>query len=166
MKKKKEALVEPEVEAPVQEGEPEKVHKVNLREAMSKNPQGTKCSVCGHEKKKDRVDGGVKASICSVCLAKNIGEARQPRQPNEPKVYKPKKKGCCDAVLEVLQAAGGKPLHAKVIAERIRAGDLYSSPSTVTPLETLINSSVSGEIKKAGDKSRFTKTAPCTFKLR
>lgn len=68
-----------------------------------------------------------------------------------------------DAAIQILKDAG-KPLHAKVIAERIIEAGLWSSDGK-TP-EATVSARLYSDIKEYGDQSTFVKVAPQTFSLR
>ena len=67
-----------------------------------------------------------------------------------------------DAVFQILQSAK-KPLHVKEIARRAIESGLWQSKGK-TPAST-VNSILSSDIKKNGDKSVFVKVGPMTFAL-
>jgi len=67
------------------------------------------------------------------------------------------------AAIEILKKAG-TPLHAKVIAEKIIASDLWRTEGK-TP-EATVSAMLYSDIKKNGNKSSFKKVGPQTFALR
>lgn len=68
-----------------------------------------------------------------------------------------------DAAIQVLQEAG-EPLHAKEIAERMLADNLWQTTGK-TPAAT-VSARLYSDIKKNGDDSPFILTGPQTFGLK